>query len=72
LTFSGRGTPPDALVVLPHLGEDLESDLPIEGGIARQVDLAHATGAQRADHVVVRNEVVGLKGFGHRCLPALV
>jgi hypothetical protein len=49
--------------------KDFQGDVTLQRGIAREVDLPHAAGTQGSDDAVMRNEVVGLKGFAHRWLP---
>ena len=49
-----------ALLVLDELGrQDLERDVALERLVLREVDLAHAAGAERADDPVVGDLVLG-------------
>ena len=39
--------------------QDLEGDLPPKAQILREIDLAHAAGAERRDHAIVRKLLSG-------------
>ena len=67
--LASEDEPPDPIVVLGELRQNLQRDVAVEGGIPGEVDLAPAAVTQGSDDAVVGDEVVGLKGFGHRRLP---
>jgi len=46
-------------------GQDFEGDAPLERLVAREVDLPHPAGPERAENAVVGDRVAGLKRLVH-------
>jgi hypothetical protein len=57
--------PRDAVLILgKRLRQDLDRDVAFQLGIARAVDLAHATGTQRSDDFIVAQPLAGSECHG--------